>query len=130
MAPPYSLSQTIVGWIFVIYIVGTFSSTWMGRLADKRGRSQMLLVALLIMAAGAGITFGKPLTLKIFGIAVFTFGYFGSHSLASSWVGQRAFHDKAQASSLYLFFFYAGSSSGGTIDGIFCLRLAGVVSLA
>jgi len=131
MAPPYSLSQTIVGWIFVIYIVGTFSSTWMGRLADKRGRSQMLLVALLIMAAGAGITFGKPLTLKIFGIAVFTFGYFGSHSLASSWVGQRAIHDKAQASSLYLFFFYAGSSSGGTIGGIFwsAFGWGGVISM-
>ena len=119
MAPPYSLSQTIVGWIFVVYIVGTFSSTWMGRLADKRGRGQMLCISLLIMASGAGITLGKPLTLKILGIAIFTFGFFGSHSVASSWVGQRAVHDKAQASSLYLFFYYAGSSIGGTVGGIF-----------
>lgn len=55
---------------------------------------------------------------KILGIAIFTFGFFGSHSLASSWVGHRAIHDKAQASALYLFFYYAGSSICGTVGGI------------
>jgi len=131
IAPPYSLSQTVVGWIFVIYIVGTFSSTWMGRLADKHGRRQMLWVALLIMASGAGITLSTPLVLKILGIAIFTFGFFGSHSLASSWVGHRAIHDKAQASSLYLFFYYAGSSIGGTAGGTFwsAFGWSGVISL-
>src|SRR5665648_282618 len=117
LAPPYLLSQTIVGWIFVVYIVGTFSSTWMGRLADKHGRRQILWVGLLIMASGAGLTLSTPLVIKILGIAIFTFGFFGSHSVASSWVGHEANHDKAQASSLYLFFYYAGSSIGGTAGG-------------
>jgi len=131
IAPPYLLSQTIVGWIFVVFIVGTFSSTWMGRLADKHSRNQILWVALLIMTSGAIITLGKPLVVKIVGISIFTFGYFGSHSLASSWVGYRAIHDKAQASSLYLFFFYAGSSLGGTSGGIFWSTFGwgGVISL-
>ena len=38
IAPPYSLSQTVVGFIFIVYIVGTFSSTWMGMLADQYGK--------------------------------------------------------------------------------------------
>ncbi|MEI2444040.1 MFS transporter, partial [Priestia megaterium] len=50
---------------------------------------------------------------------LFTFGFFGGHSIASSWVGQRALKNKAQASSLYLFLYYTGSSVGGTIGGIF-----------
>lgn len=131
IAPPYSLSQTIVGWIFAIYIMGTFSSTWMGRLADKHSRNKILWIALLIMAFGAIMTLGKPLAIKILGISVFTFGYFGSHSLASSWVGHRALHDKAQASSLYLFFFYTGSSIGGTGGGIFWSTFGwdGVISI-
>lgn len=119
LAPPYSLSQALVGWIFLIYIVGTFSSTWLGRLADQYGRQKMLGISILIMASGAGITLSFPLVLKILGIAVFTFGFFGGHSVASSWVGRRAIHDKAQASSLYLFFYYAGSSIGGTVGGTF-----------
>lgn len=122
LAPPYSLSQTIVGWIFVIYIVGTFSSVWMGRLVDQYGRRRVLWIILLLMFAGACITLNANLILKIVGIVIFTFGFFGSHSIASSWVGLRATHDKAQASSLYLFFYYAGSSLGGTAGGIFWMH--------
>jgi MFS transporter, YNFM family, putative membrane transport protein len=68
---------------------------------------------------GAGITLNSSLWLKIIGIAIFTFGFFAGHLIASSWVGQIATHDKAQASALYLFFYYLGSSIGGTASGTF-----------
>ncbi|ETT82912.1 MFS transporter [Viridibacillus sp. FSL R5-0477] len=119
VAPPFSLSQTIVGWIFIIYLVGTFSSTWFGSLSDRFGKYKMLVIAIVIMFIGGIITLENHLLLKIAGIAIFTFGFFGGHSIASSWVGRRATHDKAQASSLYLFFYYVGSSVGGTVGGIF-----------
>lgn len=131
IAPPYSLSQTLVGWIFIVYIVGTFSSTWMGQLADKYGRRKVLWIVLLLMFMGVCITLSSNLFLKILGIVLFTFCFFGSHSIASSWVGLRATHDKAQASSLYLFFYYVGSSVGGTSGGIFWLHFgwSGVVAM-
>ncbi|WP_232699535.1 MFS transporter [Brevibacillus daliensis] len=119
LAPPYSLSQTIVGWIFIVYLVGTFSSAWMGRLADQYGRIKMIWSALIIMFLGVCLTLDGYLLVKIAGIAIFTFGFFGGHSVASGWVGQLATHDKAQASSLYLFCYYAGSSVGGTVGGLF-----------
>lgn len=119
LAPPYRLSQTIVGWIFIVYIMGTFSSTWMGRLSDQHGRKKVLWLGLVIMVIGAVLTLSVPLAIKIIGIAIFTFGFFGSHSIASSWVGRRAKTEKAQASSLYLFFYYSGSSLAGTTGGFF-----------
>lgn len=118
-APPYSLSQTLVGWIFIVFLVGMFSSVWMGRLADKHGRNKVMKVTLLITFVGACMTLESNLLIKILGLPIMTFGFFGSHSIASSWVGRRAAHDKAQASSLYLFFYYAGSSIGGTAGGAF-----------
>ncbi len=131
MAPPYNLSATIVGWIFVIYLVGTVSSAWFGSLADRYGRQQMLLLAIAIMLAGAVVTLNGLLTLKIIGITVFTFGFFAAHSIASGWVSKRATHDKAQASSLYLFFYYVGSSVGGTVGGVFWVKYGwiGVVAM-
>jgi YNFM family putative membrane transporter len=131
LEPPYSLSQTIVGWIFIVYLTGTFSSTWMGRLADKHGRRKVMWIALLIMLSGAVITLNTNLFIKVSGIAIFTFGFFGGHSVASSWVGRRATHDKAQASSLYLFFYYLGSSIGGTAGGTFwsAFGWGGVISM-
>ncbi|OIK11347.1 MFS transporter [Bacillus sp. MUM 116] len=117
--PPYSLSQTLVGFIFIVYIVGTFSSTWMGMLADQHGKRKILQLSLFILLIGVCITLNANLWVKILGIAVFTFGFFAGHSIASGWVGKVATHDKAQAASLYLFFYYAGSSIGGTVSGIF-----------
>jgi YNFM family putative membrane transporter len=119
VAPPYRLSQSEVGLIFTVYLVGAFSSAWVGNLAGRLGRRRVLWVTILIMLSGLAITLAAPLLLIIFGIAVFTFGFFGSHSIVSSWVGMRARHSKAQASSLYLFFYYLGSSVVGSTGGLF-----------
>ncbi|WP_144510395.1 MFS transporter [Bacillus sp. FJAT-22090] len=131
LGPPYSMSTTIVGWIFIIYLVGTFSSTWFGSLADQYGRPRVLFAGIGLMFASSLLTLNVVLIVKIIGITVFTFGFFGAHSIASGWVSQRAKHDKAQASSLYLFFYYFGSSIGGTVGGIFWSKFGwgGVVGL-
>lgn len=118
-APPYSLSQTLTGWIFIVFLAGTFSSVWMSKLSNQYGSQKALTLSLLITLAGVLLTLDSNLWLKIAGLPVMTFGFFGSHSIASGWVGRRALRDKAQASSLYLFFYYAGSSIGGTTAGVF-----------
>jgi YNFM family putative membrane transporter len=118
-APPYSLSETAVGGVFAVYLVGTFSSAWVGDLAGRLGRRNVFWCMVVTMLAGLLITLLEPLALVIFGLAVFTFGFFAAHSVLSSWVGLRARHSKAQASSLYLFFYYLGSSTAGTAGGLF-----------
>ncbi|WP_042159671.1 MFS transporter [Paenibacillus gorillae] len=115
---PYNLSQTIVGSIFVVYLMGTFSSTWMGRLADRYGRTGVIILALAIILAGAVLTLHPYLGLKIIGLALFAFGFFGGHSIASSWVGLVGDAHKSQANALYLFFYYVGSSVSGTGGGL------------
>jgi MFS transporter, YNFM family, putative membrane transport protein len=129
--PPYSLSQTLVGFIFIVYIVGTFSSTWMGMLADKHGKRKILELSLFILLLGVCVTLSGNLWIKIFGIAIFTYGFFAGHSIASGWVGKIAGREKAQAASLYLFFYYGGSSVGGTASGVFYSHFGwnGVVSM-
>ncbi|MDF2633416.1 MAG: major facilitator superfamily 1 [Pelosinus sp.] len=119
MSPPYNLSQTVVGCIFVVYLIGTFSSTYMGKLADDHGSSRILCLSIGIMLLGCLITLHSNLYIKIIGVAMLTFGFFGSHSVASSWVGKCALFDKAQAASLYLLFYYGGASILGTMGGQF-----------
>ena len=119
LAPPYNLSQTVVGLIFAIYLVGTFSSAWMGHLAGKLGRRKVLWTALALMLFGVACTMMTPLWLIILGITVITFGFFGGHSIVSSWVGRRGGVAKAQASSMYLFSYYMGSSIAGASGGLF-----------
>jgi MFS transporter, YNFM family, putative membrane transport protein len=119
LAPPFDLSQAEVGLIFSAYLVGIFSSAWMGNLGNRLGRRHVLWVGFVIMLAGTALTETRSVILIILGVITVTFGFFGAHSIASSWVGARARHAKAQASSLYLFFYYLGSSVVGTAGGVF-----------
>ncbi len=116
--PPYDLSQTALGFLFVVNLIGTVSSTIFGRLADRYSRRALVGIACTIFAAGALITLVPNLWIKIIGVAVFAFGFFAAHTTASGWTGVVAQVDrKATASSLYLLFYYLGSSIIGWLGG-------------
>jgi YNFM family putative membrane transporter len=119
LAPPFNLSQAVVGLIFGIYLIGTFSSAWMGSLAGRLGRRKVLWTAFALMLVGTALTLLSSLWLIMLGIVAITFGFFGGHSIVSSWVGRRAGTAKAQASSMYLFSYYMGSSIAGASGGLF-----------
>src|SRR5262249_12875878 len=51
-ASPYSLSQTAVGALFLLYIVGSFSSTWFGQLAGRLGRRRVFWIPIVILLGG------------------------------------------------------------------------------
>jgi len=119
LLPPFSLSQTFIGFIFVVYLVGIFASTYFGRLADRHGRGAMLCAASGLALAGLLLTLSDALPVLIAGIVVFTFGFFAAHAVASGWVGQMARGYKALAASLYLLVYYVGSSVLGALGGHF-----------
>lgn len=119
LAGPYHMNQALVGLLSVVYLSGIYSSAQVGALADKLGRRKVFWVSIVVMASGLLMTLASPLLMVILGMLVFTFGFFGAHSVASSWIGRRALKAKGQASSLYLFSYYAGSSVAGTAGGVF-----------
>jgi YNFM family putative membrane transporter len=116
-AAPFSLSQTAIGFVYCIYLVGAVASAVMGELAGRYGRRRVIGFAIAFMPIGVLTTLPNNLWLTILGVGVVTVGFFGGHSIASSWVGLRAETAKAQASALYLFFYYAGSSLAGSVGG-------------
>ncbi len=119
LAEPYHLSQAVVGLFSVVYLSGIYSSAKIGSLADRLGRRKVLWAVIVLMLIGIALTMFTPLTVVIMGVLLFTFGFFGAHSVASSWIGRRALKARGQASSLYLFSYYAGSSIAGTGGGVF-----------
>jgi YNFM family putative membrane transporter len=130
-APPFSLSQTKIGLIFVLYLLGTVSSMAMGDLAGRFGRRRVLWIAIAIQLAGVAATLPDNMVAIVVGVGLITWGFFGAHSIASSWIGLRAHGARAQAAALYLFFYYLGSSLAGWAGGLFFARAGwpGVVGL-
>jgi YNFM family putative membrane transporter len=117
VAPPYSLSQTATSAVFLLYLVGIASSTWMGQLADRVGRRKVLWIGIVATLVGVAVMLARPLPLVIAGLAIVTTGFFGAHSVASSWVARRAPRAKAQAASIYLCASYLGQSVMGSLGG-------------
>jgi YNFM family putative membrane transporter len=122
LGAPYDLSQSQVSHIFLDYLLGSFSSGVIGTLLNRFGRDFMIRLTLSTMLVGTLLTLVNSLPLIVLGVGVFTCGFFSAHAIASSWVGRRARTAKAQASSLYLFSYYLGSSISGTIGGIFWMH--------
>jgi MFS transporter, YNFM family, putative membrane transport protein len=117
-AQPFALASSIVGLVFLLYLVGTFTSIVAGRLADRRGRAMVLGAALPIIVVGLLMTVPQTLVLVVVGAGVFTGGFFAAHTVASGWVGAVARQDRAEASSLYLFSYYLGGSVAGGVGGV------------
>ena len=117
--PPYNLSQTLIGFIFIVYLCGTFSSVYMGKKATQYGKRFILKLSFTLAIIGVLITLIPVLVFKITGLAIFTFGFFAAHSIVSALVTEYAIDYKPQASSLYLLFYYLGSSVLGSIGGYF-----------
>jgi YNFM family putative membrane transporter len=92
-------------------------------MADGVGRSVTLPLGIALQAAGALVTLAPSLGLKIIGIGLFTFGFFGAHATASGWVGARSGELKATAATLYLLAYYCGVTIGGWSGGYFWIHL-------
>lgn len=119
LTDPYHLSSSTVGLLSVVYLTGSFSSPKAGALTSRFGRGPVLMVSIIIMLIGNLITALSSVVVVFIGMMLFSAGFFAAHSVASSWIGRRARRAKGQASSLYLFCYYIGSSVAGTLGGAF-----------
>ncbi|ANC46059.1 MFS transporter [Pandoraea pnomenusa] len=117
-APPFQLPHAAIGAIFAMYLIGVVGSFIAGPLSDRVGRPRLLWVLVALSLVGLLTMLASQVLGVVIGLAIFTFGFFGAHTVASSWVGRRATQGRAIASALYLFFYYLGSSLLGSYSGV------------
>ena len=115
--PPHELGPAAVGAVFLLYALGSLSSAWAGQLADRMSPYRIVLMMGLCMALGLLITLASALAWILLGLALFTFGYFALHAVASAWVGRRAGPRRGLVAALYLSSYYLGGSVIGTATG-------------
>ena len=126
---PFSLSQGLVGSIFVIYLVGTLASATAGRLNARLGRRGTLYLGVGTASAGLLLSMVDSLFGIVAGLVLVTAGFFAGHAVAQGAVSQTATEGKAQASALYTMAYYLGSSLGGAF-GAFAFSAGGWAATA
>lgn len=118
-AAPFLLPAWLVTLLFVAYLAGTVSSPWAGALASRHGRYPVLLGGTAVMALGALLMVVPNVVAVLGGLVLFTAGFFAAHAVASGWAPVASSPStRAQASSLYYFGYYAGSSLFGWALGL------------
>jgi len=110
---PYNLSAQFLGMLFLTYLSGTVGSALSGRVAQYLPQSLCMALGILLLMCGTLVTLIPSLPAIIAGFLINSFGFFFTHSTASSWVSRHAEQARASASSLYLVFYYLGASCGG-----------------
>ncbi|MHA7272669.1 MFS transporter [Arthrobacter sp. TMT4-20] len=130
--PPFGLPVAVISLLFLAYLAGTVTSRVAGTLAVRFGRLRVMLAGIPVIVIGLLITLTDSLPLIVVGLVIFTGGFFTVHAVAAGWTPRLAALGSAQASSLYNFFYYAGSSLIGWIGGFFFggFGWAGVVLFA
>lgn len=117
---PFGLGVGAVSLLYLVYPVGSLSSTVSGRLADRVGRRAVVPAGAALAVVGLLLTLPDHLPTIALGLTVFAIGFFAVHGVASGWVPARAHAggvSAGQAASLYLVGYYVGSSLFGALAG-------------
>jgi predicted MFS family arabinose efflux permease len=117
-APPYVLSASAIGAIFLVYLLGSALAPWVGWAINHIGRRACVLVVLAAWMGGILLTLATPLPLIIAGIAVCAAAGMVTQAISTGYVAVSAERGASSAVGLYVTAFYIGGSAGAALGAL------------
>jgi MFS transporter, YNFM family, putative membrane transport protein len=117
-APPFRLSASALGMMFVVYLGGSAITPLTGRAVARFGRRQLILTAIALWIGGLLLTLVPWLPAIIAGLAITATCGFLCQSVSTSFVALAAEHGHSSAVGLYVTWYYIGGSIGGAVPGL------------
>ena len=117
-APPFDLSPTLLGAIFVTYLAGATAVLGLGRAIARFGRRPLVIGAIALWATGALLTLIPSLPFIIAGLAVAACGGFIVQATSTGYVALTAKSGRTSAIGLYATSYYVGGSVGAVLPGL------------
>ena len=119
-APPYNLSPSYLGSIFVVYLLGTATAPLTGRAVSRFGRRLFVIGAIAVWAGGILLTLVPSLPAIIVGLALAAACGMVCQASSTSYVATTAKGTGvSSAVGLYVTAFYTGGSVGAFLPGLF-----------
>ena len=117
-AAPYNLSSSALGAIFVVYLVGSVLTPWIGWAVTRFGRRHFMIWVIALWVAGIALTLAPPLPLIILGLAVSAGCGLICQAISTGYVTITAKAGRSSAVGLYVTSFYIGGSFGAALGGL------------
>jgi len=116
-APPYDFSSTLLGAIFVTYLVGTIVAPMTGWMVARLGRRWFILTVIATWAAGALLMLAPPVAAIVAGLILCAACGMLCQTIATGYVTAIAKDGRSSAVGLYVTSFYVGGSMGALLPG-------------
>jgi predicted MFS family arabinose efflux permease len=116
--PPYFFSSTLLGAIFVCYLVGTVVSPMTGWAIAALGRRRLLLMIMGVWAFGILLTLAPPVAIIVLGLTLCAACGMLVQTISTGYVTAIAKQGRSSAVGLYVTAFYAGGSMGAFLPGL------------
>ncbi|MFN3657605.1 MAG: MFS transporter [Pseudolabrys sp.] len=116
--PPYNLSATMLGAIFVVYLVGSALTPLIGKAVSRFGRRQFMIGTLAAWGAGMLLTLFEPLWLIVLGLTLAAACGLLCQAISTGYVAITAKAGRSSAVGLYVTSFYLGGSFGAALGGV------------
>ena len=117
-AAPYNLSSSALGAIFVVYLVGSVLTPWIGWAVTRFGRRRFMVWVIALWVAGIALTLAPSLPLIILGLAVSAGCGLICQAISTGYVTITAKAGRSSAVGLYVTSFYIGGSFGAALGGL------------
>jgi predicted MFS family arabinose efflux permease len=116
-APPYNLSASWLGALFVVYLTGSVLTPWTGWAVGRFGRRRFMMGVISLWVAGIALTLAPSLVLIILGLAVSAGCGLICQAVSTGYVTTTAKAGRSSAVGLYVTSFYLGGSFGAALGG-------------
>src|SRR5712692_4691443 len=117
-APPYRFSSTLLGAIFVTYLVGTAVAPMTGWMMARLGRRRLILAVIAAWACGGVLMLLPPLPAIIAGLTLCAGCGMLCQTITTGYVTAIAKEGRSSAVGLYVTSFYIGGSMGAFLPGL------------
>ncbi|HUI13476.1 MAG TPA: MFS transporter [Xanthobacteraceae bacterium] len=116
--PPYFFSPTMLGALFLTYLVSSPLLPWTGRAIALFGRRRFVLGTIMVWIAGALLLLAPPVAVIIAGLTLCAVCGMLCQTISTGYVTLTAKEGRSSAVGLYASTFYIGGSAGAFLTGI------------
>ncbi len=117
-APPYGFSPTLLGFLFLTYLVSSPIVPWVGRAMALFGRRPFVLGVIVLWIGGVLLLLAPPVSAIIAGLTLCAVCGMICQAVSTGYVTMTAKEGRSSAVGLYATSYYAGGSAGAFITGI------------
>jgi MFS transporter, YNFM family, putative membrane transport protein len=117
-APPYSFSSTLLGALFLTYLVSAPLVPWVGRAIAVFGRRPFVLGMIALWLVGALLLLAPPVSVILVGLTLCAVCGMLCQTVSTGYVTMTAAEGRSSAVGLYASIYYVGGSAGAFITGL------------